>query len=45
MKTKSSDDIRHYWNNKLLPKFIPNQHEWTEEEDLKLLNFIVSLDL
>ena len=45
MKTKSSDDIRHYWNQKLLPLFIPNQHQWTEEEDLKLLKFIVSQEL
>ncbi len=45
MKTKSSDDLRHYWNLKLLPLFIPNQHQWSEAEDLKLLDFIVSQKL
>jgi len=29
MKTRSSDDIRQYWNLKLLPLFIPDQHKWT----------------
>ena len=45
LKTKSSDDIRQYWTNKILPLFIPNQSVWTEDEDLNLLKFVVSEDL
>ena len=45
MQTKSADDIRHYWTDKLLPMFIPNQNMWTKEEDLNLLKFVVNEDL
>ena len=45
LKTRSSDAIRHYWNQKILPLFIPNQNSWSEQDDLTLLEFIVSQDL
>ena len=45
LQTRSSDAIRHYWNQKILPLFIPNQNSWSEQDDLTLLEFIVSQDL
>lgn len=41
MKTKSADDLRHYWNAKLLPLLIPSVITWTQEDDEKLLQQIV----
>ena len=45
IKTKSSDDIRHFWNSKILPLMVPHQNAWTEQEDLALLEFISDEDL
>ena len=45
MKQRSSDDIRHFWNQKLMPKLVPNQSTWTQEEDLQLLDFVSDEDL
>jgi len=45
LASKSSDDIRQFWNNHIVPLFLPKQQEWSDEEDLALLNFVVELDL
>lgn len=45
MKTKSSDDIRYFWNHYLLPLLVPSQTAWTIDEDLALLNFVSDEDL
>ena len=45
MDKRSSDDIRQYWNQKLLPLFAPNQQSWSTEEDVALLEFISDEDL
>ena len=45
MKTRSSDDIRYYFNNRLLPILLPEASEWTQEEDETLLKFIADQDL
>lgn len=45
METKSSDDIRHFWNAKILPLLVPNQNSWSEKEDLALLQFVSDEDL
>lgn len=45
MKTRSSDDLRHFWTRSLLPTLFPNQDAWTQADDLKLLRFIVAQDL
>jgi hypothetical protein len=46
MRTRSIDDIRNFWQHKLLPLLVPNINsklnnisgkEWTEEDDLDLL--------
>lgn len=34
LTTKSSDDIRHFWQNQIMPLFFPNQQDWQEQEDL-----------
>lgn len=31
MATKSSDDVRQYWNTKMLPLFLPSAHSWTQD--------------
>ena len=48
LKTRSVDDIRNYWNLKLVPLMVPSAKrsngistEWTEENDLELLNSII----
>lgn len=30
MESRSADDVRHQWNLKILPLFIPDQHVWTQ---------------
>lgn len=45
MKTKSSDDIRYFWNHSILPLLVPSQTAWTLEEDLALLQFVSDEDL
>ena len=45
MKSRSSDDIRHYWNNNIMTVLMPNQSEWSDEEDIELLRFIAAQDI
>ena len=28
LTTKSSDDIRHFWQNNIMPLFFPDQRDW-----------------
>ena len=37
LQTKSSDDVRHYWNRILSPMLTPVKSKWTQEQDLALL--------
>lgn len=54
MRTRSIDDIRNFWQHKLLPLLVPNINsklnniqgkEWTEENDLMLLEQILEQDV
>jgi hypothetical protein len=45
MESRSTDDVRHQWNLKILPLFIPDQHVWTQQDDKNLLQYVVDLDL
>jgi hypothetical protein len=42
LKTRSSDDVRQYWNSKIMTILVPNQREWTDSEDILLLKFILA---
>lgn len=43
--SRSADDVRHFWNRKLLPILCPNQEVWLRSDDIRLLKFVVALDL
>lgn len=46
IKNKSSDDLRHYWNAKIVPKITnPFQTQWTDQMDIDLLEYVESLDV
>ena len=52
MKTRSVDDIRNYWQLKLLPLLVPDtrlsllsSQEWKEEDDIELLSAILYQDV
>lgn len=48
LKTRSVDDIRNYWQLRVLPIFDSTSQiktQWTEEDDLELLDQIVEQDL
>jgi hypothetical protein len=48
MKTRSVDDLRNFWQLKLLPILVPatvnRQLNWTEEEDIDLIAQIYGQD-
>jgi hypothetical protein len=52
LKTRSVDDIRNYWQLKLLPLLVPDtrlsllsSQEWKEEDDIELLSAILYQDV
>eukprot|EP00347_Sterkiella_histriomuscorum_P009025 403342815 len=47
LQSRSYDDIRNFWNLKVLPLLVPIQieNEWTQEEDIQLLQEIVEADI
>lgn len=52
LKTRSVDDIRNYWQLKLLPILVPemrksflSSQEWKEEDDIELLTAIYEQDV
>ncbi|CDW77042.1 myb-like dna-binding domain containing protein [Stylonychia lemnae] len=47
IKTRSVDDIRNYWNLKLLPLLVPSlaNLEWEQDDDIDLLNEIIEMDV
>lgn len=42
LRTRSSDDIRHYWTSHMMNLLLPNQSQWTDDEDIELLSFIAA---
>lgn len=45
MMTKSADDLRYYWNARLLPLLVPSITTWTQEDDETLLQHIVDQNI
>ena len=41
MKSRSVDDLRYYWNARMLPILLPQVNAWSQEDDEALLQHIV----